>query len=196
MLFKAFFKTIFLLNLAYSQSPTTLTSTRTTTSTTTTVTVPPITCQNSFGLNKLSGTCSLIENCVGGAFSSNCPKPQICCVPDASLNRNEDKIITKKIFLKITGDTFRNAWLYNYFAESMESALINNLYKAAAYLSQLIGETDYFKSIESIRPEKDIDESIGNNKTGDGSNYRGRGGILLRGKDNYDFASKRTGNFR
>ncbi len=139
----------------------------------------------------MTGDCSLIYNCKGAAFvTTDCPNPQICCVQDTSSSSSlTNSIITKAIFLKIAGNTFRNNWIYNYFSESMKSAAIDNEYKAAAYLSQLIGETDYFKSIEAIRPEKDNDPSIGNNKTGDGSLYRGRGGILLRGRLNYELAS-------
>ena len=150
-----------------------------------------ISCSNLYGSStKLTGNCSLIYNCKGAAFvTTDCPNPQICCVQDTSSSSSTNSKITKAIFLKIAGNTARNDWIYNYFSESMILAEIDNEYKAAAYLSQLIGDTDYFKSIEAIRPEKDNDLSIGNNKTGDGSLYRGRGGILLRGRLNYELAS-------
>ena len=150
-----------------------------------------ISCNNLYGSStKLTGDCSLIYNCKGAAFvTTGCPNPQICCVQDTSSSSSTNSKITKAIFLKIAGNTARNDWIYNYFSESMILAEIDNEYKAAAYLSQLIGDTDYFKSIEAIRPEKDNDLSIGNNKTGDGSLYRGRGGILLRGRLNYELAS-------
>jgi predicted chitinase len=172
------------------QSTTTITTTTTTTLSTTTTNLLK-SCNNLYGSSiKLTGDCSLIYNCKGAAFvTTDCPNPQICCVQDTSSSSSTNSKITKAIFLKIAGNTARNDWIYNYFSESMKSAEIDNEYKAAAYLSQLIGETDYFKSIEAIRPEKDNDPSIGNNKTGDGSLYRGRGGILLRGRLNYELAS-------
>jgi len=150
-------------------------------------------CVNIFGNNsttKQNATCSMVSDCKGAAFSTyDCPVLQICCVQDPYSSSATSSIITKAIFLKIAGNTTRNDWIYNYFSESMPLAEINDENRAAAYLSQLIGETDYFKSIESSRPEKDIDTSIGNNKSGDGSLYRGRGGILLRGRTNYELAS-------
>ena len=150
-------------------------------------------CTNSYGSStKLKGYCSQVNDCQGGAFIGNCSiSSLICCVSDVSSSTSTNKLITKEIFLKIAGNTSRNDWLYNYFSESMLKAEINTQNRAAAYLSQLIGETGFFKSIESVKSEKDDDLTIGNNRTGDGSLYRGRGGILLRGKSNYQLAKNR-----
>jgi len=150
-------------------------------------------CTNSYGnISKLIGYCSQVDECKGGAFIGNCTSSSlICCVLDMSSSISTNKLITKEIFLKIAGNTPRNDWLYNFFSESMTKAQITTENRAAAYLSQLIGETDYFKSIESVKSEKDDDITIGNNQTGDGSLFRGRGGILLRGKSNYQLAKNK-----
>lgn len=149
-----------------------------------------ITCKNRYGKNFLEGVCQDVDTCMGAALIGNCAnKDFICCIQDKSLNYPENSIITKKLFLKIAGDTSRNNYLYNFFSESMELARIDNQYKAAAYLSQLIGETDYFRSMESVKPENDFNNLIGNGAIGIGSDYRGRGAILLRGKLNYELAN-------
>ena len=50
-----------------------------------------------------------------------------------------------------------------------------------------------FKAIESTVLENDNNPSIGNTEKGDGTKYRGRGAILIRGKANYNLA-KTEGN--
>jgi predicted chitinase len=147
-------------------------------------------CSNKYGLNFLSGVCSGIDECQGAAFLGNCSNTkQICCMEEKVFSFPANSIITKQIFLKITGNTPRNSFLYNYFSESMQLAKINTKYQASAYLSQLIGETDYFRSIESPKPEPDYSGLIGNTVVGAGSTYRGRGAILLRGLLNYQLAN-------
>lgn len=182
----------FLLSSSYvkPQSSSFTSTTLTTSSSTSTTTQAALVCFNSYGSGtKLEGFCIQVTDCKGAALIGNCTSSQICCIRDSTSSTSTSKIITKSIFLKIAGNTARNDWLYNYFSESMINAQINTENRAAAYLSQLIGETDYFKSIESIKPEKDYDLGIGNNEAGAGSLYRGRGGILLRGKLNYQLAS-------
>jgi predicted chitinase len=54
-----------------------------------------------------------------------------------------------------------------------------------------MGETNYFKELESKVNDPDFNEDLGNNATRDGSNFRGRGGIWLRGKTNYILANSK-----
>ncbi len=143
-------------------------------------------CKSKYDISSdMVGECKTVESCTGAAISSDCSQGLICCVPDIKPVYAESSLISLQTFLKIVGDTERNTELYYHFADSLVSAEITNNFQLAAYLSQLIGETNYFKSIESTQTEKDIDPAIGNNKTGDGLIFRGRGGILLRGKNNY-----------
>ena len=79
--------------------------------------------------------------------------------------------------------------MYFYFVESLAYAQIQSEFQLAAYLAQLVGETDYFKAIDSSQAESDFDSQLGNNQTGDGVKFRGRGAILLRGRTNYYLAS-------
>ncbi len=123
-----------------------------------------------------------------------------CCVPDNKLNsktRSSHHLLTKEIFLKVVGDTTRNEAIYYFVVESLDIAKIETEYQIAAYLSQLIGETKFFEFIESSVLEKDDNYLIGNNQTGDGTKFRGRGGIMLRGRDNYELAhSKLSSMFK
>jgi len=143
-------------------------------------------CSNSFGKNKLNGTCSLVDVCQGAALIANldCSPKEICCLVDKN-STSTNRFISKEIFLKVTGNTSRNDWLYGHFSDSLDAAEINTEYRASAYLSQLLGETDFFRLIESDKPEKYVSRDIED----EGSIYRGRGAILLRGKSNYELAS-------
>jgi predicted chitinase len=133
--------------------------------------------------------------------SSDCSKGLSCCVKDKELPaaaRSAHRLLTKEIFLKIVGDTTRNDAIYHYVVESLSRASIETEYQIAAYLSQLLGETKFFEAIESSVLEKDDNQLIGNNQTGDGRRFRGRGGIMLRGRMNYALAQKSprlTGKF-
>ena len=62
---------------------------------------------------------------------------------------SENSFIKKRVFLKLVGDTVRNDALYNHFAKSLTDAEIFNQYRAAAYFATLVGETNYFKELES-----------------------------------------------
>ena len=57
------------------------------------------------------------------------------------------------MFTKLVGNSNRNQYLYNYVAASMGSAGLltgsNSAHKIAAYFSQIVGETNYFRNIES-----------------------------------------------
>lgn len=155
-------------------------------------TTPAQLCKNKYDESDMSGNCGAIETCTGAAVESNdCTSGQICCVPDVKPAYKSNTLLSQESFLRIAGNTSRNAEMYYYFIESLNGAEIKTKFQIAAYLSQLIGETDYFKKIDSARPEKDVDQTIGNNGTGDGVFYRGRGCVLLRGKNNYFLANNK-----
>jgi predicted chitinase len=158
-------------------------------------------CQPRYGKD-LTGTCINVDECTGGAFATTTceSKNHICCVNEtASIVSAEDKIITRDLFLNIAQNTTRNNAMYAFFVEAMAKANISvfrdrfgnypNVYRRAVFLSQLIGESDYFRKLESNTIDKDTDSSLGNNQTGDGSNFQGRGAVLLRGRQNYQQAS-------
>ena len=150
-------------------------------------------CENNFGKNKYQGQCVNVNDCAGAALLGNCGNSNVCCIKVPTLTMSEDQIITKNIFLKLVGNTPRTNYIYYYFAESMMIAKIDNQYKAAAYLATLVGESDYFKEFEAKNADSDNNVELGNNAAGDGSNYRGRGAIHLRGKTNYMLAKSRIG---
>lgn len=163
---------------------------------------PILVCKSTLDLDSdMIGICKDIDKCTGAAIKGNCTATgHTCCVAENASelqNTVEDDStkLTKEIFLKIAGDTVRNQAIYKYFVESMRLANVTSEYEIAAYLAQLIGETKYFRSIESIILEKDFDELIGNNVTGDGTKYRGRGGILLIGRTAYHLAQTNNGEY-
>ena len=144
---------------------------------------------------EMVGECKEVDMCVGAAIASKCSSTKhICCVPEPNKapQEMESKIISKEQFLKISGNTTRNNALYRYFTKSLALANIKTEYQVAAYLAQLIDETDYFRKIESIIMDTDINPELGNNQKGDGVTFRGRGGILLRGRNDYNLANNAT----
>ena len=144
-----------------------------------------ITCISQQG--NLKGKCLNVDECIGAALIGNCSKQnEICCVDDKpSATKDKNNFISRAVFLKIVGNTTRNNALFGYFVESMPLAQINDNYQAAAFLSQLSGESKNFRLLESDKPERDINPDIGNDQIGDGLKYKGRGAILLKGKLNY-----------
>ena len=126
--------------------------------------------------SNFAGECLNVYLCKGAVLIGNCPTNSFCCVSENKKTpKDENSILTESIFLNIVGNTARNKYLYNYVAESMKIANIEDEYQIAAYLSQIIGETNYFKSLESTQIEKDYDNRTGNNQVGDGIKYKGRG---------------------
>ncbi|CAF0961359.1 unnamed protein product [Brachionus calyciflorus] len=89
---------------------------------------------------------------------------------------------------------YANTVLYHFIAKSIQVSKIDNAYKISAYLSQIADETNNFEQLESLKIESDFDSTIGNSKLGDGSLYKGRGGIYLKGKNNYELAEERSFN--
>lgn len=148
------------------------------------------TCKSKFG-TPLEGSCSIIDECTGAALQGDCPNPNhACCIADLTRTVPDSVLFKKNTFLKLAGNTTRNNAIYRYFVESMSTALINSEYRLAAYFSQLAGETNNFAHLESLDKELDVNPNIGNTLPGDGLLYRGRGAIHLRGKTNYELASK------
>jgi len=150
-------------------------------------------CNNDNGVEIYNGTCKLVEECTGAALKGNCLNSFVCCITDIKPPPNvpENSFVNKRTFLKLVGDTVRNSALYNHFAQSLIDAEAFNQYRAAAYFATLVGETNYFKELESKVDDPDFNVDLGNNATGDVSNFRGRGGILLRGKTNYILANSK-----
>ena len=148
-------------------------------------------CFNEYGTKKYIGQCMALNDCTGGAFQGNCSNSNnVCCVKDPSNSSYTplNPIINLGLYLKLAGNTTRNRALFEYFAESLVLSNISNPNRAAAFFATLIGESNYFREIESTI--NDADDNFGNTNAGDGLLYRGRGAILVRGKDNYILANK------
>lgn len=134
------------------------------------------------------GVCKNVSLCTGAAIAGNCSlSSHICCVPEPAMSLSSE-FISVDTFLNVTGDTVRNRAIYPYFIDSLIAANITSLYQIAAYLSQVIDETDYFIKIDSLIIEKDVNQVIGINQLPDDIIFRGRGGILLKGRNTYNLA--------
>ena len=142
-------------------------------------------CKNLHGNDKFNGTCTFVDECTGAALRGSCINTNhVCCIKDTpSTYTPKNPIINLGLFIKVVGNTPRNNALYNWFAEALEISQINTPNRAAAFLATLAGETNNFRDLES--PINDADDVFGNSAPGDGSLFRGRGAILVRGKDNY-----------
>lgn len=154
------------------------------------------TCKNKFG-SENSGECMIVDNCKGAALVGNCTNNnQICCISDPNPQPTIPTVnnFGKNVFLKLVGNTPRNDYLYNFVINSMQLAGIlsgsNSDHKLATYLAQTVGESNYFKNLESnVYDDPDFDNILGNNQAGDGQRFLGRGGILVRGRENYILAN-------
>ncbi|MFE7796728.1 glycoside hydrolase family 19 protein [Nocardia sp. NPDC057440] len=90
-----------------------------------------------------------------------------------------------------------------YLNEAMRKAGITNPKREAAFLAQVIhetdqlqtlteyGDTEYFNS--NYGPQTAVGQSLGNDKSGDGARFRGRGALQVTGRDNYRAAGKEIG---
>lgn len=157
-------------------------------------------CTNRYGSSN-TGQCLGVDECRGAALvasANQCAnRNHICCVSDTNPKPSVPSGIklTKPMFMKLVGNSARNEYLYDYVAASMSSAGLltgsNSNYKIAAYLSQIVGETNYLRNLEStVTDDRDSDAFLGNNQPGDGTRFMGRGGILLRGRENYIEANR------
>jgi hypothetical protein len=147
-------------------------------------------CTSRYG-NALDGECKLVEECTGAALAGNCAdQDRICCVVDSPPpDLSEHGKLKKDIFLKLVGNTTRNRAMYTFFLDSMRLAQINGRYeefKISAYFAQLVGETNYFQNFESRIIDTD------NQNLTWAERYQPRGGILIRGRDNYVLANQST----
>ena len=91
--------------------------------------------------------------------------------------------------MKFVGNTTRTNRLYCLFKRSIAEAGITTCHGAAVYFAQIIGETNYLNFFEEPKSPSmsqfDFSTSIGNNETGSGFKYRGRGALLMRGRGVY-----------
>ena len=176
-------------------TPTVKTSTTTATTTfTTAVTTTPfnIACNSVYSTPQLNGTCMPSSVCTGATLTDICrERSHICCIPDSALTSEagENQLITLKTYYKFVGNTTRTRALYYLLKRSITDAGINTCHGAAAYFAQIIGETDnlnrFEEPISTSMSKFDFATSIGNNETGSGQKYRGRGALLMRGKGVY-----------
>ena len=156
---------------------------------TTTTTSSNIPCSSAYSNPVLNGTCLPSSECLGATLTGICPHTShVCCIPDPQLTTEagENSFITLNRYLKFVGDTTRNRRFYYLFKRSIADAGITTCHAASAYFAQLLGETGRLQIFEERNGiNQDINPSIGNDSPGDGVKYRGRGALLLRGKQVY-----------
>jgi hypothetical protein len=163
---------------------------RTTTTTTISVTYNEP-CVSKFSKNELNGTCMPHYNCLGGTLTEICRDSSlVCCIPDPDsfVSFQSSTLVPFNDYLQLLGDTPRNRHLYPLFVKSLNDAGIKKCHQAAVYLAQIRGESNelkFFEESSRFSSSFDLDATIGNNGSNDGTIYRGRGPLLLRGKGNY-----------
>ena len=185
-----------------SQStPTTTTRPTTTTTrpTTTTTTPPNVPCISKYS-PFMNGTCQTKESCTGATLLGLCRTTSyVCCVNDTDININysDNKFIPLNVYRSLVGNSTRATALYKVFSRALTEANVTTCHQAAAFLSMIQGETSNLMLFHELLKDSskfDFDANLGNNQTGDGNKFEGRGAILLRGRENYQLASNNTGN--
>ncbi|WP_072802652.1 glycoside hydrolase family 19 protein [Rhodococcoides yunnanense] len=78
---------------------------------------------------------------------------------------------------------------------AMVSGGIDNPIRKAAFVAQLLVESDGFRTFEEYASGRAYEgrADLGNNQPGDGERYKGRGAIQVTGRHNYESMSQATG---
>jgi len=147
----------------------------------------------------MNGTCQTKESCTGATLLGICKTTSyICCLNDTDSNINypENTFLPLSVYRKLVGNSTRATSLYRVFSRALTEARVATCHQAAAFLSMVQGETSNLMLFHELLKDSfkfDFDANLGNNQTGDGARYEGKGAILLRGRANYHLASNITG---
>lgn len=137
---------------------------------------------------KYDGTCVQASACKGALLNNLCPGSLKCCAKqDISTNQN---FVTEYELKSIIGFTNERISYTSRLLKPPTSRFTCN--QKAAFLSQLAHESSNFMLSEEEGSEdyfKKYDNKLGNNQSGDGARFRGRGFIQIAGHNLYPLIS-------